>query len=58
MEVALGTQENISDAVEGATILRLEFTDEGVHIVLKDGRTLVLPDAQIIAVCQSKYFLQ
>lgn len=41
----------VNDEIEGAVIERLESGDGGLHIVLRDGRYLVFPDAYIVAVC-------
>lgn len=42
--------EDIEDAVEGAVIERLESGINGLHIILVDGRVLVFPDAQLVAI--------
>jgi len=50
MEVSLKTLADVDDAVEGAVIEGISANDEGLQINLADGRTLLIPDAEIIAV--------
>lgn len=56
METVLAEASDVSEAIAGAKIQSLSMTEDGLHIVLEDGRTLVIPDAQIVAVCASRYF--
>ena len=51
MEVALRTVEDVADSLEGAVIEGICASDDGgLRILLADGRSLLIPDAQIIAV--------
>jgi hypothetical protein len=51
MEVAVRTLEAVDDCLEGAVIESLSAgKDGGLQINLADGRTLLIPDAEIIAV--------
>ena len=51
MEVALATVEAVDDCLEGAVIESLcAGKDGGLQINLADGRILLIPDAEIVAV--------
>lgn len=51
MEVALRTVEDVNDSLEGAVIEGIRADDSGgLRILLEDGRSLLIPDAEIIAV--------
>lgn len=51
MLTTLATVEDVDDAVEGAVIQSIEAgEDGGLQILLADGRILLIPDAEIIAV--------
>jgi hypothetical protein len=51
MEVALATVEVVDDCLEGAVIESVSAgKDGGFQFNLADGRTLLIPDAEIIAV--------
>lgn len=50
--------EDVHDAIGGAVILDFECRDNGVRIFLEDGRTLLLPGADMVLICVSKRFLQ
>lgn len=56
METTLADQDDVNDVIQGAVITRIAMTADGIHIVLDDGRTIVIPDAQIVAVCMSRHF--
>ncbi len=51
MEIALATVDDVEDSLEGAVIEGI-VTDPrgGLRIVLADGRSLLIPDAEIVAV--------
>lgn len=57
-EPLFGSDEDVNPMVEGAKIERLEAREGGFHLVLQDGRTLVLVDCIAVAVCASKDFWQ
>jgi hypothetical protein len=51
VEVSLRTVEEVEDSLEGAVIESLRIDDEGgIRILLADGRSLLIPEAEIIAV--------
>lgn len=51
MEIALSTVEDVDDAVEGAVIESICLgIDGGIRIYLEDGRSLLIPEAEILAV--------
>lgn len=58
MEYASAGSEEIEDVLEGAVIQRLEFVEVGARIFLKDGRVILIPDAEKFFVCSSKDVLQ
>ena len=45
---------DISQEVHGGVIESITIGVEGLHIMLADGRFLVIPDAEMIAVCNSE----
>ena len=45
---------DLSQEVHGSVIDSITIGSEGLHIKLFDGRFLVIPDAQMIAVCNSE----
>lgn len=57
-EPVFGHDEDVNPIIEGAVIGRLESREGGFHLVLQDGRTLVLVDCVAVAVCASKDFWQ
>lgn len=51
MEFALRTVEDVEDRLEGAVIQGIVADDEGgLRILLIDGRSLLIPDAQIVCI--------
>lgn len=51
MEIALATVETVEDSLEGAVIEGIVAdSGGGLRITLVDGRSLLIPDAEIIAV--------
>lgn len=49
-EISGAAVEEINDAIEGAVIEKLVAGVEGLHIMLRDGRMVLFPDAQLCAV--------
>ena len=52
------TPEDAEDQLEGAVIEGFEYGIDGFHLFLKDGRTVLFPDAQIVAVMRKPRTLQ
>lgn len=51
MEIALRTVEDVEDSLEGAVISCLVADDDGgLRIILADGRSILIPDAVIVAI--------
>lgn len=51
MEVAIRPTEDLDDAIEGAVIeCLMADEDGGFRIVLTDGRSLLIPEATLIAI--------
>ena len=48
--MTIATLEDVDDCLEGAVIESLEAGVNGLHINLVDGRVLIFPDAQLVAV--------
>lgn len=46
---AICSIEEVTEELKGAQIESLEMGDNGLHIVLADGRMLLFPDAVLIA---------
>jgi len=58
MEAAIATVEDVSDAIEGAVITRVDAGDGGFTFFLEDGRAIVCIDCTGFAVVASKGILQ
>lgn len=50
--------EEVEESVEGAVIESLEAGVNGLHLILADGRVLVFPDAQLVAIYRPNRTLQ
>lgn len=51
MEIALRTVEDVEDSLDGAVIQGLVADDDGgLRILLVDGRSLLIPEARIVAI--------
>ena len=50
METVFATAEELDDCIEGAVIESIEAGVNGLHIVLVDGRILMFPDAELVAI--------
>lgn len=50
--------EDVEDAIEGAVIEGIEAGNNGLHIILVDGRILVFPDAELVAIFRPSRTLQ
>jgi hypothetical protein len=46
------------DSLEGAVIDSLEYGVGGLHLLLRDGRVLLFPDAEIVAIFRAARTLQ
>jgi hypothetical protein len=58
MSVHFVERDEIFDAINGAVIIALDFRDNGARLHLADGRTILLPGAETVYICASKWILQ
>jgi hypothetical protein len=54
MKAMLSDVERVISQLRGAQIEYAEETDDGFHLVLNDGRTIVVIGDCVIAICQKK----